>query len=209
MPFEIDVTRRLGETEIGVDFTSDAPVTALVGPSGVGKTTILNMIAGVVPPDRGRILIGGRLLFDSAQGVDLPPERRHCGYVFQDDRLFPHFSVRRNLLYGHRPAPAGAHWGGVEEVADLLGLRGLLHRRPRTLSGGEARRVAIGRALLTGPAFLLMDEPLTSLDSDRREGVLSAIERVRDRFALPILYVTHQCDEVARVADRVVTMPPR
>jgi molybdate transport system ATP-binding protein len=206
MLFEIDVARRLGEADVVLAFASDAPVTALAGPSGIGKTTILSMIAGVVRPDRGRIAIGGTLLFDSALGVDLAPERRRCGYVFQDDRLFPHFNVHRNLLYGHRLAPPRARWIDPDEVIDLLRLRALLQRRPRTLSGGEARRVAIGRALLSGPAFLLLDEPLTSLDAERREDLLAAVERIRDRFALPILYVTHQQEEVARLAGRVIRM---
>ena len=207
--FEVNVGKIVGSGEIALTFASDARVTALTGPSGVGKTTVLNMIAGSIRPDHGRISVGGRLLFDSGAGVDLPPEKRRCGYVFQDDRLFPHLSVRRNLLYGHRLAPAEASQIDPGEVIDLLGLEPLLARRPRTLSGGEARRVAIGRALLRGAAFLLLDEPLTSLDHDRREDILSAVERIRDRFALPILYVTHQQAEVDRVADQVVVMPPR
>lgn len=207
MLFEVDVTRRMGAAQIALAFASDAPVTALVGPSGIGKTTILNMIAGVLRPDHGRIAVAGLTLFDSAQGVDVPPERRRCGYVFQDDRLFPHMSVRRNLSYGQRLAPADARWAGFDEVVALLGLERLLDRRPRTLSGGEARRVAIGRALLSGPAFLLMDEPLSSLDPERREAMLAAVERIRAHYALPILYVSHQQEEVARIADRVVMMP--
>jgi molybdate transport system ATP-binding protein len=204
MRFEIDLELTLGERTIGAAFASDALVTALVGPSGAGKTTILNMIAGIVRPARGRIVVGGRVLYDRAQGIDLPPEHRRCGYVFQDNRLFPHLDVRRNLMFGHRLAPEHAHWAQVEEVIDLLGLRHLLARDVRGLSGGEARRVAIGRALLSAPAFLLLDEPLTSLDPARREDLLSAIERVRDRFALPTLYVSHQQEEVARLAGQVV-----
>jgi molybdate transport system ATP-binding protein len=206
MLFEVDIFRQLGARGIALAFGSNAPVTALVGPSGVGKTTILNMIAGILRPDRGRIAVAGRLLFDSPKRVDVPPERRRCGYVFQDDRLFPHLSVRRNLLYGHRLATADARWAAFDEVVALLGLDALLERRPRTLSGGEARRVAIGRALLSGPAFLLMDEPLSSLDPERREAMLVAVERIRAHYALPILYVSHQEGEVARIADHVVTM---
>lgn len=209
MFFDIDVARRRGEAEIALAFQSDAAVTALVGPSGSGKTTVLDLIAGVGRPDRGRIAVGGRVLFDAAARIDLPPERRRCGYVFQDGRLFPHLNVRANLDYGLRLAPPGVRWAGFDEVVDLLGIGALLERRPLTLSGGEARRVAIGRALLSGSAFLLMDEPLTSLDPARREDVLAAIEDVRDRFALPILYVTHQLDEVARLAGRVIEMPGR
>lgn len=209
MRFEVDLAKRIGEVDITLAFVSDAPVTGLMGPSGIGKTTILNMIAGIIRPDRGRIRIGSQLLFDADAGVDLPPERRRCGYVFQDNRLFPHMSVRRNLLYGHALASADELWTDFDAVVDLLGLSALLERRPRTLSGGEARRVAIGRALLSAPSFLLMDEPLSSLDIGRREDMLNAIERIRDRFALPILYVTHHQDEVARVASHVVSMPPR
>jgi len=206
MLFEVCVVRRLGESRIEASFRSDMPVTALVGPSGVGKTSILNMIAGILRPDEGRIKVGGRLLFDSRHGIDERPEHRCCGYVFQDNRLFPHLNVRQNLLYGHRNARSGARWIDLAEVTGLLGLEPLLDRRPRTLSGGEARRVAIGRALLSSPDFLLMDEPLSSLDPGRRDIILAAIERIRDRFALPILYVTHQQDEVARIAGRVISM---
>ncbi len=206
MLFEIAVVRRLGESCIEASFRSDMPVTALVGPSGAGKTSILNMIAGILRPDEGRIAVGGRPLFDSRHGIDERPEHRRCGYVFQDNRLFPHLSVRQNLLYGHRNARSGARWIDLAEATDLLGLGALLDRRPRTLSGGEARRVAIGRALLSSPDFLLMDEPLSSLDPGRRETILGAIEGISDRFAIPILYVTHQQDEVARIAGRVISM---
>lgn len=206
MQFEVNVSRRIGDRDIALAFTSGAPVTALVGPSGAGKTSVLNMIAGIVRPDRGSIRVGGRLLFDGGTGVDLPPDRRRCGYVFQDSRLFPNLNVRRNLLYGFRLAQPDDRWADPDEIVDLLGLRALQERRPRTLSGGEARRVAIGRALLSGPAFLLLDEPLSSLDPARREDLLIAIERIRDRFSIPILYVTHQADEVARVAGAVIAM---
>lgn len=208
MSFEVSVRRRLGDATIALDFASDELVTALVGPSGVGKTSLLNMIAGILRPDAGRILVAGRRLFDSDAAIDLPPEARGCGYVFQDDRLFPHMDVRANLLYGRRLAPPEAHWADYDEVVELLGIAHLARRRPRTLSGGEARRVAIGRALLAGPDFLLLDEPLTSLDAARREDMLRTLERVRDQFARPILYVSHQEEEVRRIAGRVVTMAP-
>jgi molybdate transport system ATP-binding protein len=167
MRFEVAARRRLGEREIAVDFESDAVVTALVGPSGAGKTSLLNMIAGVLKPDSGRIAVAGRTLFDADQGIDLPPEARRCGYVFQDGRLFPHLTVCANLRYGHRQSGA-AERIGYAEVIDLLGIAALAERKPRTLSGGEAKRVAIGRALLSQPDFLLLDEPLTSLDPVRR-----------------------------------------
>lgn len=199
MSFEVDIARRLGDADIAVSFAGDAGVTALFGPSGSGKSSILNMIAGLLTPDRGRIVVGGETLFD--QTINLPPEARHAGYVFQDARLFPHLKVRANLLYG-----AGRGAGGValDEVVDLLGLEALLGRWPRTLSGGEAQRVAIGRALLSNPRFLLMDEPLASLDAARADEILAMIERVRDQLRLPILYVSHNRAEVDRLATQVV-----
>lgn len=204
MRFEISARRRLGEREIAVDFESDAVVTALVGPSGAGKTSLLNMIAGVLKPDSGRIAIAGRILFDADQGIDLAPEARRCGYVFQDGRLFPHLTVRANLRYGHRQSAAERI--GYAEVVDLLGIAALAERKPRTLSGGEAKRVAIGRALLSQPDFLLLDEPLTSLDPARRDDLLATIERVRDQWGLPTLYVSHQEDEVRRLAGAVIAV---
>jgi len=201
MSFEVDVAKRLGEAEIAVSFRSDAGVTALFGPSGSGKTSILNMIAGLLTPDRGRIVVGGETLFD--QNVNLAPEARHAGYVFQDARLFPHLRVRANLLYG---AGGGASGIMLDEVVDLLGLAHLLGRWPRTLSGGEAQRVAIGRALLSNPRFLLMDEPLASLDRARADEILAMIERVRDALKLPILYVSHNRAEVDRLAAQVVAI---
>lgn len=205
MLFDISIVKRLA-TDIRLDFVSDHSVTALVGPSGIGKTTMLNAVAGIVRPDWGRIAVAGRVLFDAATAIDLPPEQRRCGYVFQDDRLFPHMSVKRNLLYGFNRTAPEKRWAAFEEVVHLLGLDHVRERKPRFLSGGEARRVAIGRALLSGPDFLLMDEPLNSLDADRREAMLSAIERIRDTYAVPILYVSHQQDEIARLAGHTVTM---
>jgi len=199
MSFEVDVTKRLEEVEIAVSFASDAGVTALFGPSGSGKSSILNMIAGLLTPDRGRIAVGGQTLF--GEGVNLPPEARHAGYVFQDTRLFPHLRVRANLLYG---AGRGEAAIAFNEVMDLLGLGPLLGRWPRTLSGGEAQRVAIGRALLSNPRFLLLDEPLASLDRARADEIMTMIERVRDALKLPILYVSHNRAEVDRLAGQVV-----
>ena len=199
MSFEVDVEKRLGEAEIAANFTSGRGLTALFGPSGSGKTSILNMIAGLLTPDHGRIAVGGELLFGN--GVDLPPEARHAGYVFQDARLFPHLRVRANLLYGAR---RGTSRIGLDEVVDLFGLERLLTRWPRTLSGGEAQRVAIGRALLSNPHFLLLDEPLASLDQARADEIMTMIERVRDELELPILYVSHNRAEVDRLASQVV-----
>lgn len=199
MSFRVTVEKRLGEAEIAVSFRSDAGLTALFGPSGSGKTSILNMIAGLLTPDCGRIAVGGDVLF--GDGVNRPPEARHAGYVFQDGRLFPHLRVRANLLYGARRGPGRL---GLDEVVELLGLRTLLDRWPRTLSGGEVQRVAIGRALLSAPRFLLLDEPLASLDRARADEIMTMIERVRDELGLPILYVSHNRAEVDRLAAQVV-----
>ena len=199
MAFEIDVAKRLGETDIALRLSAGEGATVLFGPSGVGKTSVLNMVAGLLRPDRGRIAVGGTLLFDD--GVDLPVERRRAGYVFQEPRLFPHLRVRANLLYG--ASDAGER---LAEVAATLDIAGLLDRWPRSLSGGEARRVAIGRALLSNPRFLLLDEPLSSLDRARREEAMRAIERVRDETRLPMLIVTHDPEEAERLGNRVVRM---
>ena len=173
---------------------------SLEGGEGAGKTTVLNAIAGLVTPVSGRIEVDGRCLFDSAQGINLPVHKRHMGYVFQDARLFPHLEVRRNLLYGRHGAGNGARFG-FDAVVELLGIAPLLARHPRNLSGGEAQRVAIGRALLSQPAMLLFDEPLSALDQARREELIPYLQRVRDEIRLPIVYVSHHPDEVRRVAD--------
>lgn len=198
MSFDIAIERRLGDTDIALALTAGAGLTVLFGPSGAGKTSVLNMVAGLLRPDRGRIAVGGRLLFDAAAGIDVPTQARRAGYVFQEPRLFPHRRVRANLMYG---APATAT---LDDVVAMLGIGQLLDRWPRTLSGGEARRVAIGRALLSDPAFLLLDEPLSSLDRPRREEIMVAIERVRDDVGQPILMVTHDPEEASRLATRIV-----
>ncbi|WP_309085145.1 molybdenum ABC transporter ATP-binding protein [Chelativorans sp.] len=202
---EVDISGRAGSFAVAAAFRAEPGVTALFGRSGAGKSTILKMIAGTVRPERGRIAAGGRVLFDSETGSNLPPRARGIGFVFQEDRLFPHLSVRRNLTY--------ARWAGrrtgmraVEEVVALLGLKTYLDRYPETLSGGERQRVAIGRALLAEPQILLMDEPLSSLDRERRAEILPYLEAVADEARIPILYVSHDTDEVARLADRVVAI---
>jgi len=207
MSFEIALRHRIGETDIALDAHFTEPLTALVGPSGIGKTTVLNMIAGLVQPDCGRIAVNGNVLFDSAAGIGLPPEMRRAGYVFQDNRLFPHMRVRANLAYGERLSRPEHRWIGQAEVVAFLGIGHLLDRWPATLSGGEARRVAIGRALLAAPRFLLMDEPLTSLDAARGEEILRVVERIRDELAIPILYVSHSPLEVARLTSCVLRLP--
>lgn len=197
---------RLGDHAIALECASVARLTALVGPSGVGKSSVLNCIAGLIRPDRGRIIAGGVVLFDSETGEDLAPKHRRVGYVFQDARLFPHLRVAANLAYGEKLAKPANRWIGSREVADLLDLGPLLNRWPATLSGGEARRVAIGRALLSAPRFLLLDEPFAGLDPDRAEALAQLIERIRDELHLPILLVSHDREDVARLADAVVEM---
>ncbi|MBO9574906.1 MAG: molybdenum ABC transporter ATP-binding protein [Sphingobium sp.] len=206
MSFEVDIAKRLGEAEIALRFEAGDGLTALFGPSGAGKTSILNMIAGLMRPDKGRIAVDGQILFDSAQGVDLPPERRRLGYVFQDGRLFPHRRVRANLLYGFELATPDTRWMTLDEAVDFLGIGHLLDRWPATLSGGEAQRVAIGRALLSAPRFLLMDEPLSSLDAPRRAEIMTVIERIRDEMKLPILYVSHDRTEIDRLATTTIQL---
>ena len=202
MAIDIDVAKRLGERTIAARFTAGPGLTALFGPSGVGKTSILNMVAGLLKPDRGHIRIGDRTLFDGA--TDLRPEARRVGYVFQDGRLFPHRRVQANLVYGLDLAPPANRWMTLDEAARFLGIDHLLGRWPQSLSGGEAQRVAIGRALLAGPEILLMDEPLSSLDAARRGDIMTVIERIRDELELPILYVSHDRAEVDRLATQIV-----
>ncbi|WP_120077094.1 ATP-binding cassette domain-containing protein [Aurantiacibacter odishensis] len=206
MSFDVSLDMAVDDHAFALEFASDAKLTALVGPSGVGKTSTLNAIAGLLRPRAGRIAVAGEVVFDSAAGVNLPPEKRRAGYVFQDARLFPHKRVSANLAYGARFAPAGGEIISQDEVVDLLEIGHLLDRLPSTLSGGEARRVAIGRALLSAPRFLLLDEPLASLDESRAETLLSLIERLRDELDLPMLLVSHSSAEVERLAGRVVEM---
>jgi molybdate transport system ATP-binding protein len=202
MSFDVDVARRVGETQVSVRFSGSGLV-VLFGPSGAGKTSVLNMVAGLLTPERGHVRVGEQTLFDAAS-VNVPPEHRRMGYVFQDSRLFPHLRVRENLLYGHRLARPEDRWMDYDDTVRLLGIAHLLDRWPRGLSGGEARRVAIGRALLSGPRALLLDEPLSFLDRARREEVLHVVERIRDTLKLPILYVTHDEREVERLATQII-----
>ncbi len=206
MRIDIDVEKSVGAFRLKAAFSSDAAVTALFGRSGCGKSTTLNLVAGLLRPDRGRIAIGGRVLFDGASGTDLPPRERRIGYVFQDGLLLPHLSVRHNLVYGRFFTPATERWAEIDRIVALLDLAQLLERRPHRLSGGEKQRVAIGRALLASPRLLLMDEPLASLDASRKSEILYYIERLRDEIGLPILHVSHAIDEVMRLADHVVVL---
>jgi molybdate transport system ATP-binding protein len=203
MSFDIAVTYCAGEATRQCTIRSAAGLVAITGPSGVGKTTLLNCIAGLDRPLAGHLAIGGTRLFDTAADVDLPPERRRAGYVFQDLRLFPHKTVAANLAYGER---GEAHWMSRAEACAFLGIAHLTKRYPATLSGGEAKRVAIGRALLSAPKFLLLDEPLTSLDAARAEEILRLIERIRDELKLPTLLVSHTASEVERLAGHVIRL---
>ncbi len=195
---QVRITKRLGDLTLDVDVTAPAGVTAIFGRSGSGKTSLVNAVAGLLRPDAGRIAVGDDVLFDSQTRQNLPPQRRRVGYVFQDARLFPHMNVQRNLTYG------GDH--DAARVIDVLGLGDLLQRRPAGLSGGERQRVALGRALMSDPQILLMDEPLAALDAPRKAEILPYIERLRDEVQIPILYVSHDMSEVARLASTLVVL---
>jgi molybdate transport system ATP-binding protein len=205
MTLSVLVQHTLGNFQLDASFEAPPGVTVLFGRSGSGKTTVVNAVAGLLRPDRGRIVVDGEPVLDTVNGTMLPPHRRRMGYVFQDGRLFPHLTVRQNLLYGRWFAGMKA---GEElpRIADLLGIGGLLDRRPAGLSGGEKQRVAIGRAILSNPRLLLMDEPLAALDEGRKAEILPYLERLRDELGLPILYVSHSVAEVARLATTVVLL---
>jgi molybdate transport system ATP-binding protein len=202
----VDVTKRLGEFEIEASFASEGRVTGLFGASGAGKTSLINMIAGLLRPDRGIIAIDGEVLDDTTAGIHVPAHRRRIGYVFQDARLFPHLDVRQNLDYGRRMnrlANDPAQWA---RVTDLLDIGGLLNRRPGQLSGGERQRVALGRALLSKPRLLLLDEPLGSLDEGRKVEILPYLVRLRDEANVPMVYVSHDAAEMRQLATQIVML---
>ena len=204
MTLTVRLTHRLPGFLLDLGFEAPPGVTALFGRSGAGKTTVVNAVAGLLRPESGRIEVDGTVLYDSAARVFLPPHRRRIGYVFQDARLFPHLTVRQNLLYGHRLAPRDEPGPGLDRIVGMLGIGPLLPRRPGTLSGGEKSRVALGRAILAKPRLLLMDEPLAALDEARKAEILPYLERLRDEIGLPILYVSHSLPEVARLATTIV-----
>lgn len=202
----VDVQRRLGDFRLEARFESarSSGIIGLTGVSGAGKSSLLRCVAGLERPQAGRVVVEGRVLFDGAVGIDVPVHKRRVGVVFQDSRLFPHLDVRANLLYG-RPrgqVPTVA----FDDVVDLLGISPLLMRRPAALSGGERQRVAIGRALLSSPELLLLDEPLASLDASRRRELLAFLAELPARFSLPMVYVTHSLDELLQLADELVVM---
>ena len=202
----VDVDKQLGGFRLRAAFETQSGATALFGPSGAGKTTIINMIAGLLTPDRGRIVIDGEPLFDGAGDTNLPAWKRRIGCVFQEGRLFPHMSVRHNLDYGRWMSGLSAEAESFAHVVDLLDIGHLLDRRPGKLSGGERQRVAVGRALLMRPRLLLLDEPLAALDAARKSEILPYLERLRDEGSVPIIYVSHDPAEVRRIAGRVVRL---
>lgn len=200
---ELDFSQQLGDLDLRVSTNLPAQgITAIFGLSGAGKTSLINVIGGLTRPQQGKVVLNGRVLVDVDQQIYLPPEKRKVGYVFQDARLFPHYRVRGNLQYGMAPSMRGQ----FDAIVGLLGIEPLLSRFPLTLSGGEKQRVAIGRALLTAPELLLMDEPLASLDLPRKRELLPYLERLAQDVNTPILYVSHSMDEILRLADQVVVM---
>lgn len=203
MNVRVSLAHQLGDFRLEVDFETPAGLTVLFGRSGSGKTSLINAVAGLLTPDKGTIAIADQTLFDSDMSINLPPHKRRLGYIFQDARLFPHLSVRRNLNYGQRFAHGFAQ---DDQVIDMLDLGPLLSRHPGTLSGGEKQRVAIGRALLSNPAILLADEPLAALDAPRKSEILPYFETLRDALDIPILYVSHSASEVARLATTVIAL---
>lgn len=200
------VRHRQGDFTLDAAFEAGQGVTALFGPSGSGKTSLVQMLAGLTRPTDALIRFGDTVWNDTEKRIFVPPHRRRIGYVFQEGRLFPHLTARQNLLYGRFFAPRGDIRISEEEVVSLLGIEKLLDQRPVTLSGGEKQRVAIGRALLSAPRLILMDEPLSALDRARRQEILPYIERIRDEVKIPVIYVSHALDEVARLANRVVLL---
>ena len=202
---KVDVAGSLGEFDYAVSFETEHRVIALFGVSGAGKSTVINTLSGVLLPDYGHISIDDSVFLDTSTRQNISPRRRRIGQIFQDGRLFPHMSVKRNLTY--------ARWAGwrkktqsFDDVVSLLGIDHLLSRRPHELSGGEQQRVALGRALLSDPRLLLMDEPLTGLDYERKAEILPYLERLAHEFGIPIIYVSHDLDEIIRLADYLVLL---
>jgi molybdate transport system ATP-binding protein len=202
---EIDISAKLGEFNLQVNFEVERGITALFGPSGSGKTSLIRIIAGLETPDTGLIQISGRTLFDKSSNINLPTHKRKVGYVLQEANLFPHLTIRQNLTY--------ARWAGrqsriinINDVCKVLGIEKLLYRMPDKLSGGERQRVAIGRALLSDPSILLLDEPLSALDHSRKLEILPFLEQIRDQFDIPMIYISHSVDEITRLADYLVVL---
>jgi len=206
MTLTFESKHTLGKFVLDAAFTSDRGVTALFGRSGSGKTSIIRIIAGLSRPGQGRIVFDGEVLVDTKKGIFVPKHKRRFGYVFQEGRLFPHLTVQQNLNYGRWFTPKSRRSDDLSKIVDLLGIGAILDRHPGKLSGGEKQRVAIGRALLSSPRLLLMDEPLAALDDIRKIEILPYLEALRDEMNIPIIYVSHSVSEVARLADRVIVM---
>jgi molybdate transport system ATP-binding protein len=205
-PVSFRARHKRGDFVLDAAFEGGPGITALFGPSGAGKTSVLNIIAGTQRPDSGQVAVAGRILTDTDAGIFLPSHQRRVGFVFQDAQLFPHLTVEQNVKFGRWFTRAEDSAPPLDLVTHVLGIGNLLKRRPATLSGGEKQRVALARALLSAPRILLMDEPLSGLDDSRRNEIMGLIECVRDEFNIPIIYVTHTRDEVRRLATRVVGM---
>jgi molybdate transport system ATP-binding protein len=201
----VDISKQLGEFSLEAKFESQGRVTGLFGASGAGKSSLINMIAGLLQPDRGIIALDDEVLDDTAKRIHVPPHRRRIGYVFQDARLFPHLNVQQNLDYGRRMNRLTEDPAQRERVTDMLAIGHLLDRRPGQLSGGERQRVALGRALLSKPRLLLMDEPLGSLDEGRKEEILPYLVRLRDE-GIPMVYVSHDAAELRQLATQIVML---
>ncbi len=206
MTLDVVIRHPLGRISLDVSFKTDAGLTAIVGPSGAGKTSVLDAMAGILRPAESRIVCAGRVLEDSARGVSVPAHQRRIGYVRQEPLLFPHLTVRQNLLYGHWFTPTSERRIREQDVVSLLDLEMLLARRPGRLSGGELQRVALGRALLTSPQLLLLDEPLASVDAGRKHDILPYLDRLRADLRIPVLYVTHLFNEIADRAGLAIVM---
>ncbi|WP_298368341.1 molybdenum ABC transporter ATP-binding protein [uncultured Bradyrhizobium sp.] len=202
----VDITKQLGEFSLAASFSSEGRVTGLFGASGSGKTSLINTIAGLVRPDRGTIVIDGETVDDTAAGIHVPTYRRRIGYVFQDARLFPHLDIRQNLDYGRRMNGLTEDPAQHKRVVDLLDIGALLDRRPGKLSGGERQRVALGRALLSKPRLLLLDEPLGALDESRKLEILPYLVRLRDEAGVPMVYVSHDAAELRQLATQIVML---
>jgi molybdate transport system ATP-binding protein len=202
----VDVSKQLGEFSIEASFASEGRVTGLFGASGAGKSSLINMIAGLLRPDRGIITLDGETLDNTAEHIHVPVHRRRIGYVFQDARLFPHLNVRQNLDYGRRMNHLAGDPAARQRVIDMLDIGNLLDRRPGRLSGGERHRVALGRALLSQPRLLLLDEPLSSLDEERKEEILPYLMRLRDEAGIPMVYVSHDAAELRQLATEIVML---
>jgi molybdate transport system ATP-binding protein len=203
---QVDITKQLGEFSLQAKFESEGRVTGLFGASGAGKTSLINMIAGLLRPDRGTIALDGETLDDVASRVHVPAHRRRIGYVFQDARLFPHLDVAQNLDYGRRMNRLDDDRVQRQRITDLLDIGHLLERRPGKLSGGERQRVALGRALLSKPRLLLLDEPLGALDEGRRAEILPYLVRLRDESRIPMVYVSHDAAEMRQLATQIVLL---